>query len=39
MTIADKVTGAQINLGDFGPGNKSVFLRFFARGATAGGKS
>ncbi len=31
ITIADKATGAQINLGDFGPGNKSVFLRFFAQ--------
>ena len=30
ITIADKATGARINLGDFGPGNKSVFLRFFA---------
>jgi putative photosynthetic complex assembly protein len=29
ITIADKATGAHINLGDFGPGNKSVFLRFF----------
>ncbi|MGZ5920325.1 MAG: photosynthetic complex assembly protein PuhC [Rhizomicrobium sp.] len=29
ITIADKMTGARINLGDFGPGNKSVFLRFF----------
>ena len=28
ITIADKATGALINLGDFGPGNKSVFLRF-----------
>lgn len=28
LTMADKVTGAQISLGDFGPGNKSVFLRF-----------
>ena len=28
ITIADKATGARINLGDFGPGNKSVFLRF-----------
>jgi len=30
ITIADRATGAEINLGDFGPGNKSVFLRFFA---------
>jgi putative photosynthetic complex assembly protein len=29
ITIEDKTTGAQINLGDFGPGNKAVFLRFF----------
>jgi putative photosynthetic complex assembly protein len=28
ITIADKATGARINLGDFGPGNKSVFQRF-----------
>jgi hypothetical protein len=28
LTMTDKVTGAQISLGDFGPGNKSVFLRF-----------
>jgi putative photosynthetic complex assembly protein len=28
ITIADKATGAMINLGDFGPGNKAVFLRF-----------
>ena len=33
ITIADKSTGARINLGDFGPGNKSVFLRFFAQPA------
>jgi putative photosynthetic complex assembly protein len=30
ITITDKATGARISLGDFGPGNKSVFLRFFA---------
>lgn len=29
ITISDKATGAEINLGDFGPGNKAVFLRFF----------
>ncbi len=29
ITITDKATGALISLGDFGPGNKSVFLRFF----------
>ena len=28
LTMTDKVTGSQISLGDFGPGNKSVFLRF-----------
>jgi putative photosynthetic complex assembly protein len=28
ITMADKATGAMINLGDFGHGNKSAFLRF-----------
>ncbi len=28
ITITDKATGARINLGDFGAGNKSAFLRF-----------
>jgi len=28
LTMTDKATGARISLGDFGPGNKSVFLRF-----------
>lgn len=32
LTITDKATGSRINLGDFGAGNKSVFLRFFAQG-------
>ncbi len=36
ITITDNATGARINLGDFGPGNKSAFLRFFDR---AGAKS
>lgn len=30
ITLTDPASGARINLGDFGPGNKSVFLRFFA---------
>jgi putative photosynthetic complex assembly protein len=34
ITIADKATGAHINLGDFGPGNKAAFLRFFAGDAS-----
>ncbi len=29
ITISDSATGARISLGDFGPGNKAVFLRFF----------
>jgi putative photosynthetic complex assembly protein len=29
ITISDKATGARINIGDFGPGNKAVWLRFF----------
>ena len=29
ITIADRATGARINIGDFGPGNKAVWLRFF----------
>lgn len=29
LTLSDPASGARINLGDFGPGNKSVFLRFF----------
>lgn len=29
ITISDAVTGARINLADFGHGNKAVFLRFF----------
>ena len=33
LTMTDKATGARINLGDFGPGNKSVFLRFLPSGA------
>ena len=28
LTLTDKATGARISLGDFGPGNKSVFFRF-----------
>lgn len=31
LTMTDTATGARISLGDFGPGNKSVFLRFFER--------
>lgn len=34
ITIADKATGARINLGDFGPGNKAVFLRFLSGAKT-----
>jgi putative photosynthetic complex assembly protein len=29
ITISDNATGARINIGDFGPGNKAVWLRFF----------
>lgn len=29
ITMSDKSTGARISLGDFGPGNKAVFLKFF----------
>lgn len=29
ITLWDAASGSRINLGDFGPGNKSVFLRFF----------
>lgn len=41
ITITDKATGARISLGDFGPGNKSVFLRFFTGQAakTTGARS
>jgi len=35
LTIADKATGAHVNLGDFGPGNKAVFLRFFSSAGAA----
>ncbi len=31
ITMSDSATGAHISLGDFGPGNKAVFLRFFDR--------
>ncbi len=34
ITIADKATGAHINLGDFGVGNKAAFLRFFTGAAS-----
>lgn len=30
IVITDTATGASINLGNFGQGNKAVFLRFFA---------
>jgi putative photosynthetic complex assembly protein len=33
LTMTDKTTGARINLGDFGSGNKSVFFRFLKSGA------
>ncbi len=29
ITISDNSTGARINIGDFGPGNKAVWMRFF----------
>lgn len=35
ITIKDKATGATINVGDFGPGNKAAFFRFFAHAETA----
>ena len=35
ITIKDQATGAAINVGDFGPGNKAAFLRFFAHTETA----
>lgn len=34
LTLSDKATGARINLGDFGPGNKAVFLRFLPAAST-----
>jgi len=33
ITISDRATGARINIGDFGPGNKAVWLRFFQQAA------
>jgi putative photosynthetic complex assembly protein len=34
ITLADTATGKSVNVGEFGPGNMAVFLRFLPHGET-----